>query len=264
MTWEYSGYKISFMKIVNKSAALPLLAVCFFMSATSMLPLSASGNTKRTHSAPLVFPADSVEYRTSPDKHIGAKILIDPANTGPGMLSASHLTYLPGAHVPAHAHVYVSEMLYILKGHLTVKIDGKIISAGPDTAIYIPNKTVHEYMNDSADIVQFLQIYSPTGPEEEYRSWNPANVKISTNTPKNDKAEDKNVILQPMPIVPGSPGKPAIGELKVPESLLKQEEKSYQLQLEEKSHEKIEPSARRVLGSNETIRGLLLELRNKE
>src|SRR5574344_294590 len=51
---------------------------------------------------------DEAEYRTSPDKRIGAKIMVDPAKVGPSISSMIHLTYLPGAQVASHRHAYSS------------------------------------------------------------------------------------------------------------------------------------------------------------
>ncbi|HMM61607.1 MAG TPA: hypothetical protein PKC25_15920 [Candidatus Rifleibacterium sp.] len=38
---------------------------------------------------------DDAEYHTSPDKRIGAKILVDPSKVGPSIATLVHLTYLP-------------------------------------------------------------------------------------------------------------------------------------------------------------------------
>ena len=145
------------------------------------------------------------------------KILADPAKVGPSMSSLVHLTYLPGAHITSHRHVYVTEIIYVLEGNLTLRIGEEIKILGPNSTAYIPAKSFHEYLNDSTDVVKFLQYYSPSGPEEEYRNWEkPAATAAAVKPDSAKKAEPAkpeqpaHVIAPALPPVPGSP-KPVIG-----------------------------------------------------
>lgn len=151
------------------------------------------------------FAFDDAPYYTSPDKRIGAKLLIDSINVGPTLVSTQHLTFLPGAHVPPHRHVYVTEVIYILKGNLTVRIDKETKVMGPDATAYIPPQTFHEYLNNGQDVCQFLQYYSPSGPEEEYRNWEiPGAEKNAVSVPQ--KATGTQIIQGPVQVVvPGTP-----------------------------------------------------------
>ncbi|MFZ2956776.1 MAG: cupin domain-containing protein [Candidatus Ozemobacteraceae bacterium] len=153
------------------------------------------------------FTFDGAPYYTSSDKRIGAKMLIDSARVGPTLTAMQHLTYLPGAHVKSHRHVYVTEVIYILKGHLTLRIEKETKVMSPDTTAYIPPQTFHEYLNDpaSGEVCQFLQFYSPSGPEEEYRNWERPGEE-ATKTAKIAVATGPQEIKRgPLPAIPGSP-----------------------------------------------------------
>lgn len=155
------------------------------------------------------FDFEQAQYHTSQDQRIGVKILIDPVKVGPTLASLQHLTFLPGAHIKAHRHVYVTEIIYVLKGNLTIRIGNITKVIGPDTVAYIPPQTFHEYKNETTDVCQFLQYFSPSGPEEEYRLWERVgDTKINSNpspTSNNRNNKSKEKITKSLPIIPGSP-----------------------------------------------------------
>lgn len=147
---------------------------------------------------------NDAEYRTSPDKRIGAKILADSVNVGPSIASLVHLTFLPGAHIGSHKHLYVTEIVYVLDGSLTLRIEDEIKILGPNSTAFIPPQAFHEYLNDSADVVKFLQYFSPSGPEEEYRNWQKPS-DTSTAKSATPEPETQKIIIPPMPPVRGVP-----------------------------------------------------------
>jgi hypothetical protein len=119
-----------------------------------------------------------------------------------------HLTFLPTAHIKSHRHVYVTEVVYVLKGNLVLRIGEQVKVMGPDTTAYIPPQTFHEYRNDSSDVCQFLQFFSPSGPEEEYRNWEtPNKIVAQSSTPPAAPLATGPIIIQvpTAPIIPGSP-----------------------------------------------------------
>ncbi|EKD83408.1 MAG: hypothetical protein ACD_39C00697G0002 [uncultured bacterium] len=195
-----------------KNLAPILIAVALACPATSF---SAEKTNSKAASSKFFIAYEDASYHTSPDKRIGAKILADPAKVGPSMSSLVHLTYLPGAHIDSHRHVYVTEVIYVLEGNLTLRIADEIKVLGPNSTAYIPAKSFHEYLNDSTDVVKFLQYYSPSGPEEEYRNWEkPSETAVKPATPgKASPAKQEgpaHVIAPTMPPVPGSP-QPVLG-----------------------------------------------------
>jgi len=203
-----------------------LIAVMLTCPAISFSAEKAAG---KTASSNLFFAFEDAAYHTSPDKRIGAKIIADPAKVGPSMSSLVHLTYLPGAHITSHRHVYVTEVIYVLEGNLTLRIGDEIKILGPNSTAYIPAKSFHEYLNDSTDVVKFLQYYSPSGPEEEYRNWEkpgatpPAQPDSAKKEASATKSEGPAHVIAPaLPPVPGSP-KPVLGTVNegTPENTVK-------------------------------------------
>ena len=94
--------------------------------------------------------------------------------------------------------------------------------ASQDTVISKERTEKVEETNDSADVVKFLQYYSPSGAEEEYRNWeNPKTVESKAQAEEIEKKlEEKNrgpeEIQGPAPlVVPGSPVKVKLGEVKI-------------------------------------------------
>ncbi len=120
------------------------------------------------------FDFEESAYYTSPDKRAGVKMLVDTARVGPSMASLHHVTLLPGGKSVPHRHVFGTELLYIVKGSLVIRVENETKVLGANTAAHIPPKAIHEYKNESTDVVQFLQVYAPAGPEEEYRNWEKA------------------------------------------------------------------------------------------
>ena len=212
---KYSILKIGFIFLFTVFAVVPALA-----------SKKSSENESKSEESKYFVNFDEAEYRTSPDKRIGAKILVDPSSIGPTIASLINLTYLPGAHVASHRHMYSSEILYVLSGVLTVKVNGIVKNIMPNSSVFIPAGVYHEFLNDSADVVQFIQFFSPAAPEEEYRKWErPEPVVVDNNQKKskvNDEPEEQEpqeveqIVTPAMPTVPGSP-KTRIGNVVTPQ-----------------------------------------------
>ncbi|HEY9071634.1 MAG TPA: cupin domain-containing protein [Candidatus Ozemobacteraceae bacterium] len=151
------------------------------------------------------FSFDDAPYYTSPDKRIGVKLLVDSAKVGPTLAALQHLTMLPTAHIKSHRHVYVTEIIHVLKGSLTLRIEKEVKVMGANAVAYIPPQTFHEYLNDSGDVVEFLQYFSPSGPEEEYRNWERPDVPKPVIQSKTGPASPTEIVRPSLPPIPGSP-----------------------------------------------------------
>lgn len=196
-------------KLFSGTIALTLIIALL----SGQAPLGAAEKQVNKTASVNFVAFDDAEYHTSPDKRIGAKILVDPSKVGPSIATLVHLTYLPGAHIGSHRHVFVTEVIHVLEGNLTLRIGDEIKILGPNSTAFIPAKSFHEYLNDSTDVVKFLQYYSPSGPEEEYRNWTkPATDEAAAaKTAPEKKEEAKHVVSQPLPTVPGSPTEVKLG-----------------------------------------------------
>lgn len=236
-------------KTFNKRISIFLAVALLMASPVFALDISVK-NKKEEEKVPAksrnFIAFEDAVYNTSPDKRIGAKIIVDTNSVGPSIAAMTHLTYLPGAHVPSHRHVYVTEILYILEGNLTVRIATETKILGPDSTAFIPPKTFHELTNDSADVVKFLQYYSPSGAEEEYRNWenprtlaakeaaNKAQAEAEAEKKRQEElAKGPEIIECPEPLtVPGSPTKVTLGTVKI------EEDKNNSSEVSDKKEEK--------------------------
>ena len=199
-----------------------ILLTALLLSSTLYAKNKKKESTEEQPKSRNFIAFDDAVYNTSPDKRIGAKILVDTNIVGPSIAAMTHLTYLPGAHVPSHRHVYVTEIIYVLEGNLTVRIDNETKVLGKDSTAFVPPKAFHELMNDSLDVVKFLQYYSPSGAEEEYRNWeNPKTAETKAQAQAIEKQNElKNKgpqeIQGPAPLaVPGSPTNVKLGDVKI-------------------------------------------------
>lgn len=199
-------------KLINANKLF--LSTILLVSLASCTLMSAEKEGKSAPQSHRFFAFEDAEYHTSPDKRIGAKILVDPAKVGPSISSMVHLTYLPGAHIKSHRHVFVTEIVHVIEGNLTLRIGDEIKVMGPNSTAWIPPKAFHEYLNDSTDVVKFLQHFSPSGPEEEYRSWDKPSAEPAVKSPEAKKQEaSTNIVSPPLPAIPGSPS-PKLGTVK--------------------------------------------------
>lgn len=55
------------------------------------------------------------------------------------------LTLDPGEHVAEHRHPYSEEYVYLVRGRLTVRLDGEDVPLGPDESILVPVDVPHRF-----------------------------------------------------------------------------------------------------------------------
>jgi mannose-6-phosphate isomerase-like protein (cupin superfamily) len=88
------------------------------------------------------------------------QVLFDPGRGCSGM--TQFLGYVPKVRTPRHIHPY-DEMLYILRGHGTVEIEGHEVEVGPGDCYYLPRGCVHLVQNTQDDFLVELGIFTPAG-----------------------------------------------------------------------------------------------------
>ena len=101
----------------------------------------------------------------------GARILLDQS-TAPGLKEAAmtELLMLPGANVAEHTHDTSAELLYVLEGHGTMTLDGKVSEVRAGMAIYIPAGVKHSLIVDTkVEPLRAIQVYTPGGPEQRFQ-----------------------------------------------------------------------------------------------
>lgn len=72
----------------------------------------------------------------------------------------------PGSGTPPHIHHKEDEVFYIIEGEMTFFRDGSAIKAGPGTLVHVPSGVVHNYVNQSNEMVYMRVMVTPGGFEE--------------------------------------------------------------------------------------------------
>lgn len=98
---------------------------------------------------------------------IAAEPLVDRASGA----YLGRLRFEPGSKVPPHRHATAEEMIVILSGEGVMKINGRKTPVIRGDAIYIPRDVEHDFETVGASPVEAIQVYSPRGPEERFRTW---------------------------------------------------------------------------------------------
>jgi putative monooxygenase len=86
-------------------------------------------------------------------------------NSTSGFMGAAILQ--PGERIGEHYHPYSEEFLYLVRGSLTVDLDGEPVSLAPNQALYIPINVRHRLRNiGSVEAFAVFQL-GPLAPRPE-------------------------------------------------------------------------------------------------
>lgn len=87
--------------------------------------------------------------------------------TGIGSAAMSRLRGEAGFAVPEHVHEASDELLYVLSGGGTMRLDGRSVDVEPDMALWIPRGRRHSF-TAGPEGIDAIQVYSPGGPEQRF------------------------------------------------------------------------------------------------
>lgn len=93
-----------------------------------------------------------------------SRILIDRDTTGAEKYSLLLSEMAPGCVHDKETHE-VEHGFFIIRGHGIISINGEDYEIGPDMAIYIPPRAVHQMKNTGTENLKYIVIYAPPGPE---------------------------------------------------------------------------------------------------
>lgn len=118
----------------------------------------------------LALAADVVDGDTAPTWRIlggqgTATLLLNPS-TGSPEAALDLLVLEAGAAVPTHTHPGSAELLYLVEGSVRVTIAGRVSTAGPGDAVYIPPDVEHSAVAETR--VRAVQAYVGPGPEQRF------------------------------------------------------------------------------------------------
>jgi len=75
-----------------------------------------------------------------------------------------------GFTVPPHKHDKSVEILYVLEGKGTMTIADEHYEVHSGTAVWVPKGVEHSFVEDGSTPLLALQIYTPGGPEERFKT----------------------------------------------------------------------------------------------
>ena len=114
------------------------------------------------------------EVETIMSAWVTAKVMCDPAVTGPAAMSAVSLFFTPGQGHARHNHPLSEQIIFVVSGEGEMMIEheeGKPVtqSIGPGSCVHIPKGAYHATFCKGWDPIRILAIYSPPGPETAMR-----------------------------------------------------------------------------------------------
>jgi quercetin dioxygenase-like cupin family protein len=74
----------------------------------------------------------------------------------------------PGMGAPMHRHKE-AECFHVLRGELTAEVDGVSVKLAPGDSVIVQPWAAHRFVNESAEVVEFLALGTPKGHEEFFR-----------------------------------------------------------------------------------------------
>lgn len=99
----------------------------------------------------------------------GQAALLLNAGTGSREAAISRLVLRSGAEVPEHVHAQSAEFLYVVRGEVVVRIEGKAHSLRAGDAVRIPAGQKHSgAVPISVEQAELVQVYVGPGPEQRF------------------------------------------------------------------------------------------------
>lgn len=99
----------------------------------------------------------------------GQAALLLHAGTGSREAAVSRLVLRSGAEVPEHIHAQSAEFLYVVRGEVVVRIEGKALALKAGDAVRIPAGQKHSgTVPSSVEQAELVQFYVGPGPEQRF------------------------------------------------------------------------------------------------
>ena len=89
------------------------------------------------------------------------QVLIGPEDGAPNFI-LRRFTLEAGGRIPAHRHPTIEHEQFVLKGRMTIGLDGEEREVGPGDAVFIPAGVAHWYENRGEESVEFLCVIPKT------------------------------------------------------------------------------------------------------
>jgi mannose-6-phosphate isomerase-like protein (cupin superfamily) len=155
---------ITVAKAFAVGAIASLLSGCRGDSTGAAAPQQASAGPR-----PAVIGPHEGERRFLRGGTAPLLIKIDPVTTGSRRMVLGSSDLPPGDAIRTHRHLREDEILLVTRGTARVQLGTKLFTAGPGTAVFIPQRTCIAVENVGADTLTNIFIFSSPGFEQVLR-----------------------------------------------------------------------------------------------
>jgi mannose-6-phosphate isomerase-like protein (cupin superfamily) len=118
-----------------------------------------------THSPRVIARRDG---QTAPIGGIGARFLLNAAQTGGGFSLVEHPMPPRALGSPRHRHTQEDEYSYVIEGRVGVELGGDVLYGEPGDLILKPRGEWHAFWNAADTPARILEIISPGGFESYF------------------------------------------------------------------------------------------------
>jgi mannose-6-phosphate isomerase-like protein (cupin superfamily) len=108
----------------------------------------------------VVQPDEGAVWQMSPGR--SAALKLQNAETAASVMAFEEAAPA-GTDTTFHLHYDSDELVYVLSGEFTFKIDDRVTTGGPGTCAFIPRGVAHAWKNTGAEPGRALFLYTPGG-----------------------------------------------------------------------------------------------------
>ncbi|MFW2389321.1 MAG: cupin domain-containing protein [Polyangiales bacterium] len=116
-------------------------------------------------------PADSGPFMHA-ENRLAVMIYLDAGSAARPVPSLGALDGDPTLNVPEHIHETSAEVLWFQDGSGAMRVGDDTRPIRPGTFVYVPPNTIHGFEPDGTRPVFAYQVYTPSGPEQRFRTPN--------------------------------------------------------------------------------------------
>ena len=157
----------------NEPTRLLLLRVVLDLDATTDLTAAERARSDTSAAQPLVVRASDTKELAMGGGQGGVKIVFDEDTTHDPSAYVGILKAGPQRVVPEHVHAVEDEILFLLSGRGEMTVAGESVPVEAGMGVFVPKNTKHSFRVTSAESVTAVQFYSPSGPEQRFKTVKP-------------------------------------------------------------------------------------------
>lgn len=152
--------------LITLLAIVPLVTACRATSRPGPGAIAATNGKPR----PAVILAEEGEQRFLRGGAARLLIKVDPVTTGSRRMVLGSSDLPPGDAIGVHRHLREDEIIIITRGTARVQLGTQYYTAGPGTAVFIPQGTCIAVENVGPDTLTNLFVFSSPGFEQVLRA----------------------------------------------------------------------------------------------